>query len=185
MKPDMTDMKRVVAQTYLGNIHEDKDLSAQVTQLRKDGRCWEVEIERRDRAKGRILTHAASGQSIGIIKDRTWQLREGDLFQTADGQQVLICLAAQTLMVLRFSPSANNKAAALVQIGYVLGNQHWPTTVSGDTVYVEQVAAQTTMEKIVKDIARTLGIDGLQISFESDAANDAIEFRNEHEHNHH
>lgn len=175
-------MERVLAQTYLGNAREDEGLAAKVGQKQAAGRCLEVEIGRNDRTKGRILTRTASGQSVGIMKDRDWQLREGDVLETAQGQLVVVHVEAQPLMALRFSSNAHNHPTALVQLGHTLGNQHWPTTVRGEAVYVEMVAARAQMEKMVNEMAIALKIEGLQITFEAKPADEAVEFQKHHVH---
>lgn len=183
-------MQKLLAQIYLGNsldsasgsAEETEKLAAQVAQMQQAGRCWEVTIERGDRTKGRILTHTATGQPVGIVKDRTWQLREGDVFETSHGELVIVHLESQFLMALKFDHEAHNSPAALVQLGCALGNQHWPASVQGGVVYVERVADGAVMAKIVSEMAATLGIEGLQITFESKPAAEAIAF---HQHEHH
>ena len=179
-------MERVLAQTYLGNLKEGnlkeaEGLAARVAQA-EEGRCYEVEIGRGDRTKGRILTHTKAGKPVGIMKGRDWQLREGDVLESAAGELVIIHLQAQQVMALRFGPDACNQASALVQLGYTLGNQHWPTTVVDGVVYVETVANADVMEKIVNDMAIALNISGLQITFEAKAASEAVEFQHIHQH---
>jgi len=178
-------MERVLAQTYLGNIKENKALAAKVAQAKAAERCFEVEIERSDRAKGRVLIYTAAGRAVGIAKARDWQLREGDILETAQGELVVVHLKAQQVMALRFEVAAQPKMTALVQLGYMLGNQHWPTTVAEDVVYVEGVADKAVMEKMVSEMAIALAISGLQISFESKPANAAVDFHKGHkEHTH-
>lgn len=175
-------MERVLAQTYLGNAREDEGLAVKVAQAQRTEQCLEVEIGRSDRTKGRILTRTASGQPVGIMKDRDWQLREGDVLETVQGHFVMVHVEAQPLMALRFSPDAHNHATALVQLGHTLGNQHWPTTVRGDAVYVEMVATRAQMEKVVNEMAIALKIEGLQITFEAKPADEAVEFQKHHVH---
>ena len=173
-------MDRILAQQYVGNI-EAADLSARVAEARTEGRCFEVEIERCDRAKGRILTQTRNAQPVGIVKDRSWQLREGDIFETLENALVVVHLKDQKLMTLRFS-GERHQATALVQLGYTLGNQHWPTTLQGSAVYVEMVADEAVMEKMVKEAAKTLGIEGLQITFEAKPHSEAVVFHTHHSH---
>ncbi|MEM6451131.1 MAG: urease accessory protein UreE [Cyanobacteria bacterium P01_D01_bin.105] len=178
-------MERVLAQTYLGNAREDEGLAKRVGQAIAAGLCLEVEIGRSDRTKGRILTRTASGQPVGLMKDRDWQLREGDVLETVQGHLVLVHVEAQPLMALRFSPNAHNHPTALVQLGHTLGNQHWPITVRGDVVYVEMVATQAQMEKVVNEMAIALKIKGLKVSFEAKPVEDAVEFLHHHAHTAH
>ena len=178
----MEDVRQtLVAQTYIGNVHTNSALLAQAQALRESGRCLAVKIAPGDRTKGRILIKTALGQSIGIVKDRTRQVQEGDIFETAQGDWILVHLEAQPLMALRFSQPVES-ATALVQLGYALGNQHWPTTVKGDAIYVVQVASQAAMEKMVRDIAIALNLKGLHITFETHTADEVIFQTSHHTH---
>ncbi len=184
-----------LAETYVGNLHEQPAIAEQVAQAQKDGRCWAVTIERSDRLKGRILTHTASGQPIGIVKGRDWRLRDGDVLMTALGNWVVISIQAQLVMALRFEPGASNQAIALVHLGHVLGNHHWPITVQNGVIYVELAAEAAVMAQTVRAIAQTLELKGLQVNFEERSADKFLDFSQKlsqdsplnlsHSHHHH
>jgi len=175
-----------LAEDYLGNVSESADVARRVMQFQREGRCLEVTIERSDRAKGRILTQSQFGQPVGIVKARDWLLREGDVLSTQTScKLVLVSLQAQQVMALRFEPSAhNNHAMALVRLGHALGNQHWPVTLQGEVMYVELVTDAHSMETTLLKIAKTIGIHGLQISFEEKATEQSVEFETGHGHEH-
>ena len=179
-----------LADTYLGNVNEQIDLALQVAQAKENGRCQEVIISRSDRPKGRILTRTAAGQSVGIVKGRDWLLRDGDVLATAQNYWVLVSIQQQQVMALRFKAEANNQAIALVHLGHVLGNRHWPVTVHGNTLYVELVADATLMVSTVQEMAKALSIEGLQVSFEErlsggeapPTSDSALDFSHAHHH---
>ncbi len=165
-----------LADTYMGNLNEQPEISEQAAQAQKDGRCWAVMIERSDRLKGRILTHTASGQLIGIVKGRDWLLRDGDVLMTALGNWVVVSIQSQRVMALRFEEGVSNQAIALVHLGHVLGNHHWPMTVQNGVIYVELAAEAAVMEQTVSAIAQTLQLKGLQVSFEERSADKFLDF---------
>ena len=172
------------AEIYIGNVSESADLARRVLHARETGECLEVEIKRGDRTKGRILTQTTSGQSVGIVKERDFLLREGDLLLSESGYMVLVSIQQQRVMSLRFEDGAKNRAIALVHLGHALGNQHWPVTAKGNVLYIELIADADLMESTVEKIAKRLNIMGLQIDFETHLSDKAIDFSEDHRHAH-
>ncbi|MGB7086259.1 MAG: hypothetical protein WBD47_11955 [Phormidesmis sp.] len=173
------------ADTYLGNVSESTDLAQRVAQAQEKGCCWEVSIEIGDRTKGRILTYTAAGQAVGIVKTRDWLLREGDVFLSSNNNKlVVISLQAQPVMTLRFEAGAENRAIALVHLGHVLGNQHWPIVVKGDVLYVALVTEAAVMESTIRKMTDTLALKGLQIGYEKHQPVESVDFTNA-THTHH
>ncbi|MGB3298250.1 MAG: hypothetical protein WBA76_08260 [Phormidesmis sp.] len=166
-----------LAKDYLGNVSESADVARRVMQAQRENRCLEVLIGQSDRAKGRILTQTAAGQSVGIIKARSWLIKEGDVLSTPRNHLVLVSIEQQQVMALRFENNGvNNRAIALMHLGHMLGNQHWPVTVKGETMYVALVAESAQMESTLRKMAKTLSVEGLHISFETKSPDDAIDF---------
>jgi urease accessory protein len=174
-KTGLTERPTELAEDYLGNVSESADVARRVMQAQREDGCLEVWIGLGDRAKGRILTQTESGQSVGIVKARNWLLRQGDVFSTAHSL-VLVHLQPQAVMALRFAAGVRNGAIALVHLGHALGNQHWPVSVQGETLYVELVTDAAQMESTLRKIANSLAIEGLQISFETKSPEDAMDF---------
>ena len=171
-----------LADAYLGNVSESADVARRVMQAQRADRCLEVEIGQGDRAKGRILTQTAEGCAVGIVKGRDWLLRDGDVLSTASDKFVLVSLAAQRVMALRVEEGVENRAIALMHLGHTLGNQHWPVTAKGETLYVELVAEAAQMENTLQKVADTLGVKGLRISLETLSSDRAIDFSKGHSH---
>lgn len=165
-----------LAEHYLGNVNERTDVAAWVALAKQSGQYLEVQVERSDRIKGRIRTQTADGQAVGIVKSRDWLLKEGDVLETAEHKLVFVTIQPQEVIALKFDEGARNPAIALIHLGHTLGNQHWPISVHHDTLYVEQVAAAETMEKIIQNIVETLSIQGLSIHYETKSAADAVDF---------
>ncbi len=174
----------VLAETYLGNVGEDEDLARRFEQARAAGRCWEVSIGRSDRIKGRLLTHTASGQPVGIVKGRDWLLRDGDLLETDQRDLVLVSIQQQQVIALKFVDGTSNQAISLIHLGHILGNRHWPITIKGESLFIELVAEAELIESTIREMAHMLGIEGLQISLEGRSPEAALDFSNAHHHHH-
>jgi len=169
-----------VADRYLGNLREDDALAVQVTQSRQHQQCLEVTIETKDCLKGRIFTQSASGQAVGIIKGRDWQLRDGDVLRTQCDQLVVISLKKQQVLALRFDQKSENPPAQLVNLGHVIGNHHWPIMLHAKTLYIAlSDIAEANAEEIeatVHEIVEALEIKGLQIMCELRSADHTLDF---------
>jgi urease accessory protein len=169
-----------VADCYLGNSREDDALAAQVAQSRQRQRCLEVTIEQKDCLKGRIFTQSASGQAVGIIKGRDWQLRDGDVLRTQRDRLVLISLKKQQVLALRFDRESANSPAQLVNLGHIIGNHHWPMTLHAETLYIALSDNADTIEATIYEIVETLKIKGLRITREFMAADHTLDFSSAH-----
>jgi len=169
-----------LAQTYLGNSIEDAILAERIEKARSSGRCMEVHISQTDSRKGRIHAHTTSGITVGIVKSRDWSLRDGDVLETELGRLLLVHLQEQKVIVLRFTEPVVDGAIALIHLGHVLGNHHWPIIVRNRQLYVELVVDAEVIESTIREFK----IPGLQIDYELRSANDYLDF-SEHKDHHH
>ncbi|MEO1389349.1 MAG: hypothetical protein AAFV85_18590 [Cyanobacteria bacterium J06634_6] len=183
-----------IADQYLGNINEDRDLVSQIALDRKQQNCLDISIERKDCCKGRIFATAdltASDseapdleQPVGIIKGRDWTLRDGDVLLTQSQKRVLIHIKQQQVIALQFDRKAYNSPVKLMHLGHVMGNQHWPISLQGETLYVEVAADVERIESAIQEIAESLDIKGLHVVRELKDAHEAVAFSHSHVHVH-
>ncbi|WP_204150515.1 urease accessory protein UreE [Leptolyngbya sp. CCY15150] len=150
----------IIAQHYLGNMLHDPVLQQQVALAHAEGCCIEVELTEDDCRKSRITVESA-GRQVGIIKDRGWSLREGDLFKTEKGRLLLIHVQIPDVMILRFTQDTTDYAQQLVLLGYTLGNHHWPMSIVDQTIYVQLVVDRSVIETTLQH----LHIPGLVIDY--------------------
>ncbi|MGB7413399.1 MAG: hypothetical protein WA902_04240 [Thermosynechococcaceae cyanobacterium] len=171
-----------LARLYLGNISTDAALEKRVHQALHSNHCLEVALNSEDRRKGRIYTQAISGESIGIVKDRSWSLAEGDVLQTEAGKLLLVYLKDQCMIVLNFTGNATDHALALVHLGHTLGNHHYPISIHNDSIYIPV----TCDRKVIESTINSFNISGLVLSYEQQSPN-AIAFSHpaHASHNHH
>jgi len=158
-----------VAQIYLGNIHQNKALTEQIAEAKASKQLLEVHLQQSDRAKGRISCKSTSGKAIGIIKSRDLKIHTGDVYQTNQNNLLLVQLLAEEVLILSLPKETKDSAGQLVQLGHLLGNQHYPIQIKNQKVYVQlnsnqnhQTDLKNTIVKMIKDI----GIDDLNISTE-------------------
>lgn len=168
-----------LTQSYLGNSIEDATLAEQIEKARFSGRYLEVHISQTDSRKGRIHAHTTSGVTVGIVKSRDWSLRDGDVLETEQGRLLLVHLQEQKVIVLRFTEPVVDGAIALIHLGHVLGNHHWPIIVQDRKLYVELVVDPEVVESTIREFK----IPGLQIDYELRSDNDYLDF-SEHKHHH-
>ncbi len=152
----------LIAKKYLGNINKNPELAELVKNAKKANNYLEIDLQKSDRAKGRILTKSVCGVSIGIIKNRELLLESGDILEAENGNLLLINLQQEKLMVLTFSNS-NNHPLKLVKLGHLLGNNHYPIKIQDNKIYVRLV----TNPKVIEKNIEKLNIIGLQISYTS------------------
>ena len=170
---------REVAKIYLGNMERDSSLSSLVREARDRSRVLEVSLKKSDRNKSRILTKSTSGVAIGIVKSRDLKIREGDVFQTTQGNLIVVHLEAETLMVLNLTEvTESDSTIELVRLGHLLGNQHYPIKIEQQKIYVRL----TTDKRVIISQIEDLNISGLTISWERvSSLSDAVV----HSHHHH
>lgn len=152
-----------VAEIYLGNIDRNDKLAQQIAKAKEANTILEVFLTKSDRAKGRIFTHSTKAIAVGIVKSRDLKLEEGDVFQTTEGNLLLIHLKAETLMVLNLTSAIDsNSLMKLVRLGHLLGNQHYPIKIEGAKIYVPI----DTNSKVITTSIKKLNIPNLTISWE-------------------
>ena len=181
------DTAAIVAEHYLGNLNDSQDVAIQVSQAQQQNQCFSVLIERQDCGKGRIFAQTDAGPAVGIVKDRTWRLRDGDVLETQRHQLVIIGLQKQPVIALQFERKAYNSPVVLLRLGHVIGNRHWPVTLKGETLYVEVVSDVDIVEATIREAVKTMNIQGLHIVREYKTADQALDFSSElsvHPHSH-
>ncbi|MGB3496326.1 MAG: hypothetical protein WBA57_26595 [Elainellaceae cyanobacterium] len=168
------------AHLYLGNTLDATDSAAlvqadlvqQVAHARQYHDCLDVYLTLEDNRKGRIHAQATSGESVGIIKDREQQLRQGDIFQTESGRLVLIHLQEQPVLVIQADSDAHASALALIHLGHTLGNHHYRIAIRDDRIYVQLEDNADVVEATI----RSHNIPGLSVTYEQRVAEQAIAF---------
>ncbi len=137
----------------LGNIHQDSDLAAQVTQWEHTHQLEEVTLNEREAQKSRLRLQTSTGQELGLVLPRGTEIADGDIFAFTDREGgLLVHLALQEVMVLTLRPglSPSEQHHWLVRLGHVLGNQHWPIVSVNEAVLVPVSLDRAVMETVLR-----------------------------------
>ena len=137
----------------LGNVRQDSDLAARVTQWEQAQQLEEVTINEREAQKSRLRLQTATGQDLGLVLPRGTEIADGDVFAFSDREGgLLVHLALQEVMVLTLRPGlpTGEQHHWLVRLGHVLGNQHWPIANVDDAVLVPVTLDRAVMETVLR-----------------------------------
>ena len=113
----------LVAEEYLG--HRGDPAVADLLDA-ADGDPHRVALTDTERQRSRVRTETADGRDLGIVVAD--ELADGDVLATADGDLVVVDLAAVEVLVVDFS-DADVAATAALEVGHALGNRHWDLAV--------------------------------------------------------
>lgn len=169
-------------QNYFGNYFATPKLHDDLERARSHHRLMEVELTQADQKKSRIYAKTNSGDAIGLLKQRDWQLTNGDVFQFEDDRFLLVHLNAQPLMTLSLDThhsvgDHSDAALKLIHLGHTLGNHHYPIVVTADKIYIQINENTATLESTIK----TFDIPGLKIGYETCSPDQTLTFAS-HQH---
>ena len=173
----------IVIEAVLGNVGEDARLGELERQLQATGRAETVELTPAEAQKGRLRTSTDKGTSLGLSLGRGTSLRDGDVLylDESEGRMIVARLKPEEILTITVKPtgSAADLLRVAVQLGHVLGNQHWPVKIEGMSVYVP-VSVDT---KVMETVLKTYNLQGIEFRFERGSVG-AISRVVPHEHPH-
>lgn len=178
----------IVVEKILGNLGEDARLGDLHQRWQAVGRAETVELTPLQAQKGRLRTVTDKGTPLGMSLGRGTVLREGDVLYLNESERRMIVarLKPEEVLVITVKPAAS--AAELlrvaVQLGHVLGNQHWPVKIEGMSVYVPVSVDKKVMETVLK----TYDLKGIEYRFEQGSVgviSRVIPHEHPHPHEHH
>ncbi len=156
----------IVVERTLGNIGEDARLSDLHRRWQAEGRAEAVELTPLEAQKGRLRTVTDKGTPLGLSLGRGTALRDGDVLvlDEAEGRMIVARLKPEEVLVITVKPAASTAdlLRVAVQLGHVLGNQHWPVKIEGLSVYVPVSVDKKVMETVLK----TYDLHGIEYRFE-------------------
>jgi len=159
-------MGMILVEAILGNVSEDARLCDLQRQWQARGRTETVDLTPAEAQKGRLRTVTDRDTPIGISLGRGSIVRDGDVLYLNEPEGRMIVARLKPEEVLRITVKPAGSPADLlrvaVQLGHMLGNQHWPVKIEGMTVYVP-VSVDT---KVMDTVLRTYNLDGIEYRFE-------------------
>lgn len=159
----------LLTQTYFGNVFQSSELKAKLDNA--DLTCLHMELNPADCVKGRIHGHTTSGEKIGIVKERSWTLQDGDVFGLVTGQWLRVHVHRSESIVACFSPvdigekqwSPTKTALELVRLGHCLGNHHWPMKIEKNQITIQLTGNRDVFEALLAQ----MDLPGLVVTYES------------------
>jgi urease accessory protein len=133
----------VNAETILGDI-DDPEFGGR--------RRHHVDIGWGDAGKQRQLVTADSGLEVRILLPRGIFLADGAVIADDGTQVVVVRRPAEPAIVARFD---QNSPSSMLLLGYVLGNQHAPIDVDGDTLAAPLFTSTHAAEHLLSDLGVT------------------------------
>ena len=173
----------IVVETVVGNLGDDARLRDLHRRAEVEGRAETVALTPLDAQKGRLRTQTDKGTPLGLSLGRGTALRDGDVLylDEGEGRMIVARLKPEEVLVLTVKPaaSAEELLRVAVQLGHVLGNQHWPVKIEGMSVYVPV----SVDKKVMETVLRTYDLQGIEYRFEQGSVG-AIPRVVPHEHPH-
>lgn len=156
----------IVVEEILGNVGEDARLGDLHRRWQAAGRAETVELTPLEAQKGRLRTVTNKGTPLGMSLGRGTVLRDGDVLylDEAEGRIIVARLKLEEVLVITVKTAASGAELlrVAVQLGHVLGNQHWPVKIDGMSVYIPVSVDKKVMETVLK----TYDLHGIDYRFE-------------------
>ena len=156
----------IIVEAILGNVGEDARLRDLHHRWQAEGRAEAVALTPLEAQKGRLRTATDKGTPLGLSLGRGAALRDGDVLylDEAEARIIVARLTPEEVLVITVQPAASpaDIVRVAVQLGHVLGNQHWPVKIEGTSVYVPVSVDKKVMETVLK----TYGLQGITYRFE-------------------
>ena len=173
----------IIVERILGNVGEDARLRDLHRRWQAEGRAETVALTPLEAQKGRLRTATDKGTPLGLSLGRGAALRDGDVLylDEAEARIIVARLTPEEVLVITVQPAASpaDLVRVAVQLGHVLGNQHWPVKIEGTSVYVPVAVDKKVMETVL----RTYDLQGIEYRFEQGSVG-AIPRVVPHEHPH-
>ncbi len=160
-----------IVPAVLGNVRTDPALAREAAAWGGPGAgCVEhVHLDVWQAQKARLRVTADGGTELGFDLPRGTVLQNGDVL-LRDGARrhlVVVRLQAREVLAVRLLPQPHeHMVATALKLGHLLGNQHWPVRLVGDTAYVPVLIDRRVMETVL----RTHALPGVAYAFEEPPA---------------
>ncbi len=177
----------IVVEAVLGNLGEDARLRDLHRRWQAEGRAERVALTPLDAQKGRLRIQTDKGTPLGLSLGRGTALRDGDVLylDESQGRMIVARLTPEEVLVVTVKPAAAaDLIRVAVQLGHVLGNQHWPVKIDGTSVYVPVSVDKKVMETVLK----TYDLQGIEYRFEQESVgviSRVVPHEHPHPHEHH
>jgi urease accessory protein len=178
----------IVVEKVVGNVGEDARLGGLHRRWQAVGRVETVDLTPVEAQKGRLRTVTDKGTPLGMSLGRGTILRNGDVLylNESGGMMIVARLKPEEVLIITVKPAASSAELlrVAVQLGHVLGNQHWPVKIEGTSVYVPV----SVDKKVMETVLNTYKLLGIEYRFEQGSVgviSRVVPHEHPHPHEHH
>lgn len=156
-----------IVSAVLGNLGTDAALAREAADWGAPGagRVEHVDLDVWQAQKARLRVTGDAGTELGFDLPRGTVLADGDVLlrDAARRHMVVVRLQSREVLAVRLSAQAPERMVeTALKLGHLLGNQHWPVRLVGDTAYVPVLIDRRVMETVL----RTHALAGVTYGFE-------------------
>lgn len=161
----------------IGNIHNNKDLNAQISQCDVEY----LDLDQWTAQKSRFVITGNKNTTCAISLRRHRQIVDGDVleYDTIKKTAIVVRVALSPVLVADLSEIINRSKtdiiSACVELGHAIGNQHWPAVIKGTEVFIPL----TVDKKVMESVMETHHFEGISYRFVK--GNDVIPYLAPHE----
>ena len=156
----------LVIEHVVGNARRDVGLRALYDRAAAAGQLETLCLTPLDAQKGRLRATTDKGTPVGLSMGRGTVLQDGDILwhEPATGRVLAVRMAPEEVLVAKVELGGTPADLFRIglQLGHVLGNQHWPMKVEGTAVYVPVTVDKHVMASVLK----TYRLQGIEYHFE-------------------
>ncbi len=151
----------------LGNVREDAALAADAQdwgRAESGGMVERITLDVWQAQKARLRVRGDQGHEFGFGLPRGTVIRDGDvLWRNASERHLAVAhVPEREVLTIRLLPQSEAaRLTTALKLGHLLGNQHWPVRLQGDTAYVPVLIDRTVMETVL----RTHALSGITFAF--------------------
>ncbi len=132
----------------VGNRHDDPDLGERIDEHDRAGTLERVVIDSGERKKSRLRVETDAGTDLGIVVG-DGELRSGDVLFVEESGAAVVVFETREAFVVELSAQEDTAAAAAVEFGHRVGNQHWDIAVKDGAVYVPLDVEKRIVEDVL------------------------------------
>jgi len=152
----------LIVEAILGNLQDE------TWQQQLNGAALDyLDLDQWQAQKNRLRKHTEQGTELALSFDRGTQLRNGDVLSWAPATRraIVARIALQDVLVIDLSALLSQRPGAIGQtcfeLGHALGNQHWPSVVKENKVYIPL----TVDRKVMASVMKTHAFSGITYTF--------------------
>lgn len=150
-----------LCEAIIGNLEEPR-----WQESLQGARVAHLDLDEWELKKSRLRRTASDGTDVAVNLDRGTTLKDGDIvaWEPSERWAVVVKVHPKEVLHIRLEEAPPDQMIErAMRLGHLLGNQHWPATVVGRSIYVPLAVSREVMSSVLK----THAIAGVTFAFES------------------